>query len=136
MNDYPHDVFLPEAPENFIQAILEGRALIRRYERRRRRLRNCALCTAGVLIAVGLALAGMGALQHPAEDNIAAPGIELLAAETPAAPEVVLAHPEDAYYHIFGAYCDQSRGDEVALPLETARDFGKRPCAVCYPDSN
>ena len=136
MNDCPYDVFLPEAPENFAQAILEGRVLIRRYEARRRKLRSCALFAAGALAVVGLAFAGMGALRHPAEDSIAAkapaaPAIELTSAET----QIVLCHPEDAYYHIFGAYCEQSRGDEVELPLETAMDFGKLPCSACYPES-
>ena len=136
MNDRRYNAFLPEAPEGFAQAILESRALIRRYEKRRRRLRKCVLFAAGGL-AVCLAV-GLGVLRHPAKDDVIAEGpvtpeIEVRTVEPTEAPGVVLSHPEGDYYHkVNGGVCVQSRGDEVEIPLETAENFGKLPCPDCF----
>ena len=134
MNDCRNNCFLPDAPDAFAQAILDSRALIRNYERRRRQLRRRALLAACTLLCVSAAAVGVGALRRPVRDSVA---VELPAAPSEEQaylpPKFVLSHPEDAYYHALPS-CARCADDAVELPVDTAENFGKLACPACLPE--
>lgn len=138
---------LPDAPEAFGRAILGSRARIRAVERARRRRRQRLAAAAAAVVMLGMSAAGLWRLRAPVQDRAApsvpaAPRVEVRSPalqeaaqsappeEPQAEPARVFAHPEDECYHLTRD-CPRCPVGAVALPPETAREFGKTPCPGC-----
>ena len=132
MNERRFNLFLPEAPEEFTQAILESRARIHRYEVRRGRRRRRLMLAAAVTAAMCAVGGGLFKMRLPGVDSVALEARSAPAAATEL-PDAVFAHQEDAYFHVT-LDCAQCRKDAVLLPYDTARNFQKLACPICMDE--
>jgi len=122
------DAAFPETPVSIGEAIRMAGGDIERYELRRvRRTRRVIAAAAVLVLGVGVAAAiyRLGG----APDSVVPPRVT--AVKEPVSE--VYSSKDDPFYHVVSD-CEAAGERSVALTVETAIEFEKKPCPVCVDE--